>query len=199
MPWDSLLKRRHNALVYRFVVDTVAGNKAVAKKLNISKGTLYADLDGAINDMLVFCAGLPYIMQGKQPEVEEAVKLTIKQYPLLDRIGQTEQWLCLFPVRLRSGIQSAREATRRFLCLFDKGMAVYADFCGQYNQFGVNGRRLDALKQDIKGNNKVAREVAEKYGCSPETIYSDMKENQERICHLLSVFLNGEETERSLM
>lgn len=199
MPWDNLLKRRHNALVYRYVVETVAGNKAVAKKLNISKDTLNVDLDGVLKEMLVLCIGLPYLMQGKRTEIKEAVKLTIKQYPLLDKSGQMEQCLCLFPVRLRSEIQSAREATRRFLCLFDKGMAVYADFCGQYNQFGVNGRRLDALKQDIKGNNKVAREVAEKYGCSPETIYSDMKENQERICRLLSVFLNGEETEHSLM
>lgn len=199
MPWDNLLKRRHNALVYRYVVETVAGNKAVAKKLNISKDTLYADLEGVMRDMLVLCVGLPYLTREKRPEVREAVKLTIRQFQLLDKVGQTGQCLCLFPAHIRDEVQVAREATRDYMLLFNRAITVYADFCKRHDQFCINGRRLEALKQNIKGNNKVAQETAKKYTCSPETIYSDMKENQERLCRLLSVFLNGEETERSLM
>lgn len=199
MPWDSLLKRRHNALVYRYAVETVAGNRAIAKKLNISKDTMYADLEGVMRDMLVLCVGLPYLMQGKRPEIKEAVKLTIKQYLFWDKSGQMEQCLCLFPVHIRGDVRVAAETTRRYMLRFNEAMTVYTDFCEQHDPFCINGRRLEVLKQNINGNNRVAQEVAKKYTCSPETVYSDMKENQERLCCLLSVFLQCEKTERSVI
>jgi hypothetical protein len=40
-PGNELLKRRHNALVYKYIVDTVASDKVIASKLEISKETLY--------------------------------------------------------------------------------------------------------------------------------------------------------------
>lgn len=120
MPWDGLMKRRHNALVYRYVITTVAGNRAVAKKLNISKDTLYADLDGVIRDMLILCIGLPYLFQDGKPDLQATVKLILRNYPLLDRFGQLEESLCLFPANLRSSVREAREATRRSMQLFGR-------------------------------------------------------------------------------
>lgn len=189
--WDNLLKRRHNALVYRYVVDIVAGNRAVAKKLNISKDTLYADMDNVMEDMLILCIGLPYLLQGGQEELQAAVKLTIKYYPLLARVDQTEQCLCLFPVRIRSHIQASRKTTAQFIRLFNRGIELYSGFHRSCDE-AMTDRRLDALRRTLKGHTGVAQAVAAEYCCSAETVYHDMRENQECVCELLSLFLKNE-------
>lgn len=189
--WDNLLKRRHNALVYRYVVDIVAGNRAVAKKLNISKDTLYADLDNIMGDMMLLCVGLPYLLKGGREELQAAVKLTIKYYPLLDRVSQTKQCLCLFPVRIRSHIQTARTATEQFLCLFNQAIEIYSGFRRPCDDI-MTERRMAVLKRSLQGHTGLAQTVAAEYCCSAETVYHDMRENQECICDLLTLFLKNE-------
>lgn len=190
MPWDGLMKRRHNAMVYRYVVNTVAGNRAVAKKLNISKDTLYADLDNVMGDMLLLCVGLPYLLQGGREELQAAVKLTIKYYPLLDRVSQTEQCLCLFPIRIRNHIQTARTATEQFLCLFNRAIEIYSGFRRPCDEI-MTERRMAALKGSLQGDTGLAQEVAAEYCCSAETVYHDIRGNQECICDLISLFLKS--------
>lgn len=187
MYWDTVLKRRHNALVYSYVVDIVAGSRVVAKKLNISKEMLYIDLKKFIKDMLIFCIGLPYLLEDIKKTMQIVVKLIIKYYPFLKQVEQTEQCLCLFPFHLQNDIQKGRRATKHFIQLFDKSIMLYEDF-GQQHGIHFNERRMEILRQNIKGNRNV-EEIMKKYGCGQKTVYTDMKENQERLCQLLSVFL----------
>lgn len=144
-PENHNLKRRHNALVYKYIVGTIASDKVIAQKLNVSKVTVYCDINLVIWEMAVLCLGVPILATGQNGK--DLVMKILEQYALLCRCSTAKDVEVLFPVGLKQEVFQDREYTAAYLERFRECLGIYADYCQ-----GIGNEkecRRNALLQDV--------------------------------------------------
>lgn len=184
-PADQMLKRRHNVLVYKYMIDTIAGDNVIAKKLAVSKVTLYYDLDKVISELAVLCLGIPFLM-ARTGSRTVAIEI-LEQYPLLLRSGDVMNAAALFPDKLQSEVRESRKSTAAYLEQFRGCVDLYMDYCVSVGEWKEERRK--AVLQDVYlSSQKTARQFAIDYQYSLATIYTDMKVIAEHLGALMNLF-----------
>lgn len=93
LPDVEMAKRRHNSLVYRYMMKTALHNRAVAVKMGVSKDTVQNDISMAVNEMLVLCFGLPAASSSPKT-YQDGVKELLHNYLLVNQMGSTSTVFC---------------------------------------------------------------------------------------------------------
>ncbi len=181
-PGDELLKRRHNALVYKYVINIIASDKAIAKKMGVSEESLYLDLEKVKREMCIICIGIVYLI----PEGEENSLITriLENYQLLIRCMPSPNIALLFPERYHREILKYQEVTGAYLSRFHECVTLYDEFCSN-DQYGIGQRRSDILHGIFIDGNKTIENIMKEYSCSRETVYKDMKKNETYLKELM--------------
>lgn len=183
-PADQLLKRRHNVLVYKYIFDTIASDKVIAKKLSVSRETLYCDINRVIWEIAVLCLGVPFLMDGASSQ--QRTDATLQWYPLLIRSGSVVNAVVLFPVNLQPEVERCRRLTAAYLERFQECLVIYMDYCVNMGN-GIEERRKRVLQEVYLSSQNTVRQFAKDYGCCFATIYTDMKIISEQLGALMDL------------
>lgn len=189
-PDDELLHRRHNAIVYRYMIKTALHNRAVAAKLNISNNSLAGDMKQAKGELLTILFGLPAVI-GDADNWPGAVRQVFENMRLLS---------CCLSVNSRIPYQEWEAErircvgiTSGILRITEKAVQMYGEYCSRCLTTKDTAERsletIRALYLDDVGRN--VEETAELQGVSPETIYSDIRRAMERFAVLFEYMAGG--------
>ena len=176
-------KRRYNVFVYKYMVDMFIGNRAIASKMKVSADTVQNDLKHVLDDLMLMCIGLP-AAAGSLNSQRKCIQFMLRNKDLL-----------LYPIgnyadeiwhqngqAIREWHKKSVEITEQML----KTIEDYLEYCRDLeNPFELDVRKADVLEDYLNG---VKYEVmAEKYGCSIDTIYDDMRDVETKLAQMLFV------------
>lgn len=174
-------KRRYNVFVYKYMVDMFIGNKAIASKMKVSADTVQKDLGHVLDDLMLMCIGLP-AASGSLNSQRKCIQFMLRNkelllYPVGNHVD--EIWR-QHGQAIREWHKKSVEITEQML----KSIEDYLDYCRDIeNPSELDGRRADVLEDYLNGMKYEA--MAEKYGCSVETIYEDMRDIETKLAHML--------------
>ena len=180
---ESYSKRRYNVFVYKYMVDIFIGNKAIASKMNVSVDTVQNDLRYVLDDLVLLCIGLP-AASGNINSQRKCIQFMLKNKDLLlYPVGNyVDAIWCQYGQIIREWHKKSVEITEQML----KAADAYMEYCrDKENPSEVDGRKADMLEDNLNGMSYEA--IAEKYGCSIDTIYDNMRDNETRLAQMLFV------------
>lgn len=82
---DEHAKDRYNAFIYRYMVEAYVGNRAIAAKLGVVRETVLNYINKCIDEMLMFCMGIPAV--NLPEEKEAAVHVIIEGSRIFDNMA----------------------------------------------------------------------------------------------------------------
>lgn len=171
LPDGEMAKRRHNIIVYRYMMKTTLHNNAVALKMGISNKTIYNDINQTIDEIAVLCFGLPMI--GDNPLIyQDGIRSLIHNYQLIrqsDRIDRT-----LVQKDWQQEREEYKRITVKVLGSLKKAVGMYEEFIANSNFPDMQKRRLEAVKKIYFESSSISH-MAASYCVSGETIYTDIK------------------------
>ena len=176
-------KRRYNTFVYKYMVDIFIGNKAIASKMRVSVDTVQNDLRHVLDDLMLLCMGLPAASCNINSQ-RKCIQFMVKNKDLLlYPIGNYVDVIwCQHGQAIREWHKKSVEITEHML----KAAVAYAAYCrDEENPSDVDRRKADVLEDCLNGMNY--ENIAEKYGCSIDTIYDDMRDNETKLAQMLFV------------
>lgn len=178
---DPYSKRRYNVFVYKYMVDMFIGNRAIASKMKVSVDTVHNDLKQVLDDLMLMCIGLP-AAGGSLNSQRKCIQFMLRNKDLLlypvgsyaDEIwhqhGQT----------IREWHKKSVEITEQML----NAIEDYLNYCrDEENPSDSDKRKADVLEDYL--NNMSYETIAEKYGCSIDTIYDDMRDSETKLAQML--------------
>lgn len=179
---DEHAKDRYNAFIYRYMVEAYVGNRAIAAKLGVVRETVLNYINKCIDEMLMFCMGIPAV--NLPEEKEAAVHVIIEGSRIFDNMAG-DYVLCLFSgKRERATVERGRQLTREIMRQFAEAVKVYSDYCtDEKNYIDTDIRKAGILEKCLAGIPAAA--LAEEYGCCEGMIYADIKENEKRLAVML--------------
>lgn len=180
-PEDEGKRRRHNALIYRYMDGQNMSNQEIADRLGLCKCALNLNLIRMLDELMVMLAGVPFITaKGEGPG--ETVKAAIKNYGYL-QICREADLKSVFPEALRPDVEKAREYTVNYLDRMDWCFLQYERYC---QGSPVDGRRLRVLNYTLAGNVSPMH-MARLMGQTHEYIYKIIRINHSRMADLFSI------------
>lgn len=187
---DELLKRRHNAIVYRYMIKTALHNKAAAGRLQISKETLVKDIGRAVDEFMVIFYGVP-ALPDTPASWTEYVKTFLENMRLLP-------YCCKINQRFRQTEQEREraecvETTAEVIQCMGKALQMYEEYCESCIQSQEAAQRsLEIIRAlYIDSGSRSIEEIAAEQGISWETVYSDVNKATERLAELFEYMAEG--------
>ncbi len=183
---DEQLKRRHNALVYRYMMKTALHNKAVAIKLSVSVATVQNDISQAVEEIMILCFGM-MAEESKPKNLQEAIKCFICRYQLLELSQQIQielPWKEWQQLRIEY-----LEQTDHLLSGIKKVIQIYEMFISSSTFPDMQERGLEAIKNVYLYGSSNISEMAAVYHVSEGTIYTDVNKMLERLAELVVVIV----------
>lgn len=183
-PESSAAKMRHNAMVYRYMLEAALHGRAVAVKMGISKSGVYKNIAQAVDEMTVLCFGLPAVpdMPGTW---KEGVKSLIRNYPLLKRaVGCSRPLACKEWQQER---EKCLEITVRAMSGLERVVHMYNEFIAGSGFPDEQGRPLGELKTIYLDGQMAVADAASLFQVSESCVYADIKKIQERFVELFEV------------
>ena len=180
---DGRARDRHNAFVYRYMLEVPVGSRAIAAKLGVARETALDYIDRCIDEVLVLCMGVPAL--GTLPEDREgAVRMLVDGSRLLSAMAG-DYVLCLFPGKMElAAVEQGREATRQIMGRLAEAVGAYSGYCNDgHAHIDTDIRKAEILKRCLEGAAPVA--IAEGYACCQGTVYADIRENEKRLAAML--------------
>ncbi len=195
LPDGETAKRRHNCLVYRYMMKTALHNRAVAVKMGVSKDTVQNDIRMAVNEMLVLCFGLP--AAGNSPGTyQDGVKELLLNYLLVSRAGNIrnampwETW--------QKEREKCRIVTARAVRCLENSVKLYERFIAGSTYPDMQQRPLETVKELYMKGSSIAA-VAADWNVSKETVYADIKKMTGRLAELVEIMaVEGQKPGRKL-
>lgn len=185
LPDDDIHRKQHNAVVYRYMIRTPLHNRAVSRKMNVSKETLSGYIGKTVEDILLLLYGSP-VADGSRKDIGDCIKGILESIDLI-KISQRIQGSMKWPER-----QQARERhlsiTADVIRCLDTEISLYEDFIKGCNGSKDQERPLDTLKAVYMGGG--IPEIMSSYGVSEGTVYADIRKMIERFSELTG-FLMG--------
>ena len=183
LPDNEMAKRRHNSLVYRYMMKTALHNKAVAVKMGVSKDTVQNDISMAVNELFVLCFGLP--AAGNSPGTyRDGVKELLHNYLLVNQMGSIrsvmpwENW--------QKEREKCQRVTARALRCLDNAVRLYEKFTAGSTYPDMQQRPLETMREIYFKGSSIAA-MAEEWHMSKETVYADIKKMTGRLAELIEV------------
>lgn len=180
---DGQAKDRYNAFVYRYMLETPVGSRAIAAKLGVTRETVQNYINRCIDEMLVLCMGIPAV--GQPPgDREEAVGMLVRCSRLFSAMAG-DYVFCLFPgQREQAALEQGRRATRRAMGELAGAVEAYSGYCNdEHTCIDTDIRKADILRKCIAGVSPAV--IAEEYGCCQSTVYADIRENERRLAVMM--------------
>ena len=167
----DILHRRHNAIVYSFMINTHLSERAVAIKLNTCKEVVRADKRIAIRDLLVILFGVPAI-GGTPDRWTKATDSLFKAMRLLPYSVSISQHFP-DPKWERERIRCS-EITAEILHCVDKAIQMYEEYVsGCLTTKDTAERSLETIRAIfLEEGSRPVVEIAEEWSISKESIYS---------------------------
>lgn len=195
LPDDEMAKRRHNSLVYRYMMKTALHNKAVAVKMGVSRDTVQNDISMAVNEMLVLCFGLP-VASNSPKTYQDGVKELLHNYLLVNQMGSTgsvmpwENW--------QKEREKYQRVTARALRCLDNAVKLYERFIAGSTYPDMQQRPLETVKELYMKGSSIAA-VAAEWNVSKETVYVDIRKMTGRLAELVEIMAaDSQNRERKL-
>lgn len=195
LPDGEMAKRRHNCLVYRYMMKTALHNRAVAVRMGVSKATVQNDISMAVNEMLILCFGLPAARSIPQT-YQDGVKELLHDYLLVSQMGSIRSVLAW------EGWQREREKcqgmTARAARCLDNAVKLYGKFIAGSTYPDMQQRPLEIVRGIyFKGSSIV--DMAAEWHVSKETAYADIKKMTGRLAEIIEIMAaDGQDRERKL-
>ena len=180
---DAKARDRHNAFVYRHMLEVPVGSRAIAARLGVAKETVLNYVDRCFDELLALCMGIP--ASGRRPDDREsAVRMLVDGSRLFSSMAG-DYVSCLFPgKREREAVERGRRATRRGMGQLAEAVEAYSGYCNDgHFSIDVDIRKAGILQKCIAGASPAA--IAEGYGCCQSTVYADIRENERRLAAML--------------
>lgn len=180
---NEATRRRHNTMVYRYMMKTMLHSGAVAVKMGVSKKTVCNDINKAMDEIMVLCFGLPAV--GDHPETcREGVKSLLRNYRLL-RQSECISGKLIWENRERERAE-CRRRTRTALESMEKMLQIYEGFVADSSFPEMQGRRLEELRGFYLAGSSIS-DLATAGGVSEDTVYADVNLMIGRLAELLEV------------
>lgn len=173
-------KRRHNTVVYRYMMKTALHNRAVAVKTGVSRETVYSDINRATDEMAVICFGSPAASDDPATWLA-GVRSLLRNYRLIkhtERVQGEVRWR-----NWQQDREEGRRITSDLLCCFEKVLWMYEDFTAGSSCPEIQGRRLEVVK-GVYFNGISIPAIAAEHCISEETAYTDINTMIERLSEL---------------
>lgn len=193
LPDGEMAKRRHNSLVYRYMMKTALHNRAVAVKMGVSKDTVQNDISMAVNEMLVLCFGLPAARSNTRT-YQDGVKGLLHNYLLVNQMGSTgsimpwENW--------QREREKCRRMTARAVRCLNNAVKLYEKFIASSSYPDMQQRPLEIVRGIYFKGSSIAV-TSEEWHMSKETVYADIKKMTGRLAELIEAMAaDGQNWER---
>lgn len=183
LPDGEMAKRRHNSLVYRYMMNTALHNRAVAVKMGVSKDTVQNDIRMAVNEMLVLCFGLP-AARSNPKTYQNGVKELLHNYLLINRAGSIhnampwETW--------QKEREKCQRVTARAVRCLNNAVRLYEKFIDGSTYPDMQQRPLEIMREIYFKGSSIAA-MAEEWHMSKETVYADIKKMTGRLAELVEL------------
>lgn len=189
LPGNELPRRRHNAVVYRYMMETARHNRAVAAKMAVSVKTVHNDIHQAIDEMAVLCFGLP-VSREEPGTWQEGMKSLLCNFLLLEKSKSISRPL------IWSNWQQKREkcleiTDRAFRCL-ERAVCMYEEFIAGISFPDMQKRALEIVKEVYFEGIGIA-EAGDMHRISEATVYSDINKVTERFGELAAFMAGNQE------
>jgi len=180
---DGQAVDRHNAFVYRYMLEIPVGSRAAAAKLGVAKETVLNYIDRCINEMLVLCMGVPAVVNPPE-DGGPAVRMLIEGSRLFGSMAG-DYVLDLFPGRKeRDTVGHGRQLTAVVMGQLAEAAGAYSSYCNDSStRIDTDIRKAEVLEKCLAG--VPCCQLAAEYGCHEGTIYSDMRDNEKRLAAML--------------
>lgn len=180
LPAEDVQRRRHNAIVYRYMIKTPLHNKAVSRKMNISKETLSGHIRKCVDDIVLLLCGSP-AAGGDGKDTGDCIKGILDNLSLI-RMSQGIQNRMKWEQRQQEREKYLSITADALRCL-DTEISLYEDFIKGCDGSKDHERPLDALKAVYMGGGGIS-EIMASYGVSEGTVYADIRKMIGRLSEL---------------
>lgn len=152
----------------------------LAKKLGVSMGTVWNYIDKALDELLAMCMGIPAAVE--RNDCTTYVRKIIDGSRLFESMSG-EYIFELFPAH-KGVVAQSQKHTDRILNCFHIALNEYLEYCRDMTvAIDADIRKADVLMDCLAGAS--CGSIAEKYRCSEETVYSDIRENERKLAAML--------------
>lgn len=180
---DEILKRRHNAIVYRYMMKTALHNRATAGKMGVSKETLIGDIKRTVNELVIMLFGISAVVEVSE-NWPEAVKKLFENVRLMKCGTQIRQ---SFSSREweQERIQG-RKKTEDVLGCVAKAVLMYEEYCENYLITDMNAEFCIKVVRDLylNENAKSVEDITKENNISLSSVYAYLKKAVERFAEL---------------
>ena len=180
---DEMLKRRHNAIVYRYMLKTALHNRAAAGKLGVSKETFAGDTKRAVKELTVIVFGVS-AMEKESESRSETVRNLFEHIRLLKcsiKVEQSFVWKEWEQERIQG-----RKKTENILRCMDKAVLMYEEYCETYLTTDLNAKLYLEVIQELYLNEKAksTEDITKEKNISLSSVYGYLKTGIERMAEL---------------
>lgn len=188
---DEMLKRRHNAIVYRYMMKTALHNRATAGKMGVSKETLAGDIKKAINELVVMLFGV-LAMAEVSESWSEAVKSLFENVRLMKCGTQIRQ--CFIWREWEQEHLQCRKKTEDVLRCIDKAILMYEEYCENYLITDLNAKLCLEVIQGLylNENAKSVEDIAKENNISISPVYAYLRKAVGRFAELFEYMAMNE-------
>lgn len=194
---DELLKRRHNVVVYRYMMKTARHNKAVAAKIGVCRETVINDIRQAVDELLVILFGIPAV--GDSPQVwPEAVRSLFENMRLMKYTLAVSQHFVY--QKWEQERSFCVEITDGILQSIEKAVQLYEEYCSCCLTTEDTAKRsLEIIRALYLGNgNSTIQRIVDCQEISKETVYADVKKATGHFAELLEYMASLPERQREV-
>lgn len=188
---DEIVKRRHNAIVYRYMMKTALHNRATAGKMGVSKETLAGDIKRAINELVVMLFGVPAMAEVSEswPEAVKSLFENVRLMKCGTQICQSFVWREWEQERLQG-----RKKTEDVFGCIDKVVLMYEEYCENYLITDMNAKFcLDVVRElYLNENAKSVEDIAKENNISLSPVYAYLRKAVERFAELFEYMAMSE-------
>ena len=188
-PQNEQLKRRHNAVIYRYMMKTAFHKKAIAIKLDVSFGTIQNDISQTMEEIMILCFGIP-VGRCKPNNLQEAVKCLFRSYQLL-KLSQEIETELMWKEWQQLRVESLKK-TSRVIEYIEKAVRIYEAFIASSSCPDMQKRALEVVRRIYLNDNSNISEMAAVYQVSEKIIYSDINKIVERFTELFEIMSQSE-------
>lgn len=179
---DETAKDKYNTFVYRYMSGKCVGIGAIAKKLGVSKETVFNYINSCLNDMLMMCIGI-YATEKECCSQEATVGFLISNYSLFSILPE-KYVFDIFRGSKKPIVENNRIHTKRILKQFTEVIEEYKEYCRD-EETVIDTDVRKAVVLELCLDNWSVQKIADKLRLSEETVYSDIRANRKRLEYIL--------------
>ncbi len=181
--YNEQAKERYNAFVYRYMLGTHVGSRAIAVKLGVTRETVHNYINRCIAEMLMLCMGMPAAVDYPKSR-EEIVCMLLRCHRLFNGMAG-DYVLSLFDGKgEKAAVEQGRQLTRVIMERFAEAVGAYSEYCNdEHTRIDTDIRKADILEKCLVGVPPAV--IAREYGCCESTVYADIRENERRLGAML--------------